>query len=344
MSGDGPVISHLFFADDSLIFIRADAAESRALKWILNIYESVSGQSVSFEKFVVCFSPNIVVDRRRYLQSLLGVRVEDNLGTYLGLPSAFTRRRSDDWRFLKDKVWRAMQGWTREFFSVTGKEVLIKCVGQAIPTYAMSVFKISKGCCDELSKMFARFWWGSTKNQKKLHWRSWSKLCFPKELGGLNFRDLEGFNQALLAKQVWRMISFPNLLVARVIKARYAETLSLLEAGMGKKPSYFWRSYIWGRELLAKGLRMRVGKRETITAFGDKWLPRESTFKPITPPGSYSNIRVVDLISEEGEWMVHKLKEIFWPEDVECIRKIPIRTFDGRDIWVWHYDKRGNWI
>lgn len=82
-------------------------------------------------------------------------------------------------------------------------------------------------------------------------------MCLPKEQGGLNFRDLEGFNQA-------HLIFSPDLLVSKVIKARYFASSSFMEAELGKKPSYFWRSYMWSRELLGKGLRMRIGNGESI--------------------------------------------------------------------------------
>lgn len=58
----GPIISHILFADDSLTFIKADPAECCALKQMLKVYESVSGQCIKFDKSAVCFSPNIVAE------------------------------------------------------------------------------------------------------------------------------------------------------------------------------------------------------------------------------------------------------------------------------------------
>lgn len=94
-------ISHLslcffFFADDRLVFFRADAVECWEIRWILHLYELASGQCANFDKSAVCFSTNIRDNRKEYLQSLLGVRLVDNLRQYLGLPSAFTRRNSED--------------------------------------------------------------------------------------------------------------------------------------------------------------------------------------------------------------------------------------------------------
>jgi hypothetical protein len=82
-----------------------------------------------------------------------------------------------------------------------GREILIKAVVQAIPTYSMSVFRLPKKLCSSLNSMITRFWWGHSNEAKHISWMSWGRLGKSKLHRGMGFRDLEAFNVALLAKQ-----------------------------------------------------------------------------------------------------------------------------------------------
>ena len=66
---------------------------------------------------------------------------------------------------LKGESGGRIEGWQEKLLSKAGKEVLIKAVAQAIPTYAMSCFELTKGLCDELNSMIGRWWW--SQNDKK---------------------------------------------------------------------------------------------------------------------------------------------------------------------------------
>lgn len=100
----------------------------------------------------------------------------------------------------------------------------------------------------------AHFLWGNAEAKEGLHWKSWEYLCKRKEEGGMGFRRFGCFNKALLAKQVWRMISQPNLLVSKIFKARYFKDMDIMHVGLGNNPSFTWRSLCWGRELIREGI------------------------------------------------------------------------------------------
>lgn len=114
------------------------------------------------------------------------MEVQD-LGNYLGMPSHVGRNKSEVFSMLKDRVWAKLNGWSSKLLSKTGKEILIKAVAQAIPTYAMSCFKLPVGLLNDLNQMISHLWWGKTGEKKSIHWVKWLDLCTPKMLGGLDF-------------------------------------------------------------------------------------------------------------------------------------------------------------
>ena len=140
-------------------------------------------------------------------------------------------------------------GWKEKIISKEGRDTLIKTVAQAIPTYSMGIFKIPKALCDTINSTLAKYWWGKTKDEKKIHWINWKKLCNPKERGGMGFRDIHAFNLALLAKQAWRLIHQNHSLFFRVYKARYFPNCSFMEAELGNNPSYVWQSLLAARDI-----------------------------------------------------------------------------------------------
>ena len=251
----GSWVSHLFFADDSLLFGQATLSECRKILEILDLYAACSGQQINREKTSIFFSSNITPHSRQAIHEFWGSSGALNFGQYLGLPAMIGRSKKAIFHGLKERIIQRLQGWKERFLSKAGREVLIKAVAQAIPTYAMNCFRLPKTWCDEINGLIARYWWGQKGDERKLHWMRWDKLCSPKKNGGLGFRNLYLFNSSLLAKQCWRLLNAPQSLFYRVFKARYFPSCNLLEASLGSNPSFLWRSLLSGRDVIKKGLR-----------------------------------------------------------------------------------------
>ncbi|KAL5549984.1 hypothetical protein UlMin_000160 [Ulmus minor] len=231
----------------------------------------------------MCFGVNVQVAVQSDLAGLLGVKVVDCQDKCLGLPTFVSSCKRDLFNYIKSRVWNKLKGWYGSLFSQAGKEVLIKAVIQAIPSYAMSCFCLPTLLIKDIHMLISRFWWGSNEGRKKIHWEKWDKLCLPKENGGLGFHDLACFNRALLAKQCWRLIRFPDSLVGWILQASYFPRTTFLYAKMGSKPSFVWRSLLWGRGVINIGSRWRVVFGERIRVVNDPWILRPIPLSSLIP-------------------------------------------------------------
>ncbi|KAK4398115.1 putative ribonuclease H protein [Sesamum angolense] len=243
---------------------------------------------------------------------------------------------------LKDRIWKRIHGWHEKTLSQAGKAILIQSVVQAIPSYAMSCFRLPKTLLKEFQSLAADFFWHDG-DRRRIHWIAWDKLCLSKLDGGLGFQNLEAFNLALLAKQLWRILSRPDCLVSKVLKAKYFPHNHIFEAHVGNRPSFTWRSIIAARELLKSGCRWRIGTGHSVDVWKDPWIPRPASFRIITPNvHNVQNMCVSNLISPiTREWDVDTINALLWPVDREAILQIPLSISGGPDLLIWHYSNNG---
>lgn len=148
------------------------------------------------------------------------------------------------------RVHNKLEGWKGKLISKGGKEVLIKFVMQALAHYAMSIFKIPLSICKSIEKSIARFWWKNDQNRKGIHWQKWDLLKASKDYGGLGFRHLIAFNEALLGKQACRLLQQPLALRSKLFKGLYFPTQSFLSIHLAARLSWGWKSLLQGRDAI----------------------------------------------------------------------------------------------
>ena len=157
LSRISPCLTHLFFADDSLLFCRSTIQECKKILEILDTYGRCSGQQINRNKTTIFFIKSTDEDTRDQIKLALGVEEIRQYEKYLGLPSLVGKNKKASFNYIKERVWRKIQGWKEKLLSQAGREILMKAMVQAIPSFTMSCFKLPLGLCSEIETLIRKF-------------------------------------------------------------------------------------------------------------------------------------------------------------------------------------------
>ena len=183
---------------------------------------------------------------------------------------------------------------------------------------------------------------GNRKRKKEDGVASMGQTDAKKCRGGLGFKDLRLFNQALLARQAWRLIEYPESLCARMLKAKYYPRGHLLDTAFASNPSQTWQAILHGLELLKKGVIWRIGDGRQIRIWRDPWIPRGFSHRVTTLRGRNRFHWVADLMNSDGSnWDYNRIASIFNAADREAISKIRLGQRRTEDFIAWQPDKTG---
>lgn len=224
MGNGGLKLTHLQYADDTILFCPPNLDYLLNIKKILILFHLASGLQVNFHK-----------------SSLIGILVEDswikyaadcllcksgNLPfTYLGLPIGDNCSRLSAWNPIIGRMEKKLSLWKGKLLSMGGRLTLIKASLSSLPIYYMSLFPIPKGIIEKFNKIQRQFLW-SGKSGKCMALVPWSLIELPKSLGGLGVGNLLHRNFGLLLKWVWRFFSESDALWRKVIIDKYKYSYS----------------------------------------------------------------------------------------------------------------------
>lgn len=114
--------------------------------------------------------------------------------------------------------------------------------------------------------------------KKKKNFSRWQRDLNKEE--GLRFRDLELFNQVLIAKQAWRVLRDPNSLASQILKGKYFPKVDFLQVTDKNKSTFPWKSLIWGK-VIQHGVRWKMRHGRKIKVSNNPWLPWHMLFRSL---------------------------------------------------------------
>ncbi|GAV87496.1 hypothetical protein CFOL_v3_30922, partial [Cephalotus follicularis] len=130
---------------------------------------------------------------------------------YLGLPLLSTRLTKQDCAPLLERILARANSWVSKSLSYAGRLQLIQSTLASMQVFWASIFllpvDIIKGC----ERTLRRFLWGGSGNSHKHSLVKWSKVCLPRQEGGLGIKSLKSWNQAMLLKQIWNLLNDHSL-------------------------------------------------------------------------------------------------------------------------------------
>lgn len=273
LSNQGPMITHLFFADDLVLIAEATPEQMREVKGCLDIFCAASRQRVSINKFEVFFSPTVTNNEAKDILQWIGMPQTEDLGRYLGVPSIHGRVTKSIFRPLLQKISDKLEGWRARHLTLAGRLTLAKSVLSTIPYFAMQTLLLPSGVCEEIDKRIRTFLWGSSNNPHKCHLVKWTTVTLDKESGGLGIRSTKAMNIAFLAKLIWRLLNSTESLWARVLAGKYMHGQTSIDNMSSKRgASNIWRGMISAKPFFKQGCRRIVNNGIDTKFWKDVWI------------------------------------------------------------------------
>ena len=126
----------------------------------------------------------------------------------------------------------------------------------------------------------------------------------------MGFQEFERFNEAMLAKLTWWVLSNWDSLCVNVLRAKYRVGNQWLQSNAAKSALFTWRGLEGVCSLLSQGSCMLVGSGEQILVWNDPWIPNLSHCKPQSSiPMDIPHVTAVNslMTQDKSGWDLSKL-------------------------------------
>ncbi|GLT62306.1 hypothetical protein SLA2020_349540 [Shorea laevis] len=269
LSRGGLALSHLFFADDLMLFGAASTSQVQITMNYLAEFARRSRLELNLNKSKLFVSPNVQRHLANSYSSVCNIPLTMDLGTYLGVPIIHGKFKVATYKYILEKMQLKLAGWKQSFLSLAGRRTLVQSVTSSIPTYTMQTVLLPSNICSAIDSLNRKFLWGSDMNINKPHLVNWSDVCLPREHGGLGLRTARECNKALIAKLGWQLISGSKKPWCQAFNQKYLHSERFSSWKTTSSSSVTWRSILKCRDVLQLGIRWRVSSGMDIQLWSD---------------------------------------------------------------------------
>ena len=324
-SRNGSSFSHIFYADDLMLFAKANSKNCDAILEVLDNFCNLAGQRINVNKSRILFSPNVSGRKKNSICRKLGMVATQNLGRYLGFPLLHQGRNGDAFNFVIERVQNKLASWQSKLLSKAGKLVLIKSAPTPIADYYMRCHALPIKVCNAIDKLVRDFLWGSTNEKRKLHLVNWHTVTLPKDWGGLGLFQMRYRNQALLAKLCWRIANENESPWAQLLSKKYLTPNRLTEEGRNRPCSKIWAACKAGGPVYVRGLKWTIGNGISVKFWQDFWLPMGTLRSQIhgSLARNEEGLTVHQCHSVSLGWFLHNLSFELPHDLIEEIKAVP---------------------
>ena len=216
----GGGVTHLQYADDTMIMVEGSELDLINLKFLLLCFEAMSGLKINFDKSEVIILGYSQEDQQRIADNL-NCRLAVFPVTYLGMPIRDSRILTKDLDPLVERVKHRSEPWQGRFTSKASKTILIDACMSSLPMFLMGMYSLPEGTHGDFDRELSRFFWQAASGRQKYHMVKWADICAPKELGGLGIVSSRHMNKALMLKWIWRILRGDGGLWLQLVEAKY---------------------------------------------------------------------------------------------------------------------------
>ncbi|KAK2378521.1 hypothetical protein QL285_066416 [Trifolium repens] len=339
VSKNGPCFSHLFFADDVLLFSKATCTQGRLMADIFNKFSNVSGLKISCSKSRALFSNGVSRRKIRKITSLSSIRSTNSLNNYLGFPMLSGRVKKEDFNFILDKVNARLASWKNRLLNKPGRLALATSVLNSIPTYYMQISWLPAGICSQIDKMTRKFIWQGTSN-KGIHLVGWHHITKAKKDGGLGVRTTRDANTSMLGKLVWDIQQGANKPWVKMIQDKYLQAKPFLTSTK-TYGSHVWNSIYKAKEVLKDGYRFKIGDGNSLFWYSP-WLYNDPLCKFVDFVAIQdTQTRIKDIFFDDSWHLNHLYSQI--PDYImHAIKEVAFILNDAiPDCFIWKENMDG---